>query len=147
MDDDADIVTVMGVVNDAHSKIGTMADRGTDTVYGACHTLFPGLINKYPNAKIGVTLTPQYGKGVPEYIQTQGGDPNLNNLRDKVNAVREVAEYYSLPVCDLFNHGGIAGTLPSTIGRLLQADHLHITTEGYKVLARPLLAFIEDLIG
>lgn len=147
MDDDADIVTVMGGVNDSHSSIGTMGDRTNQTLYGACHTLFAGLIDKYPNAKIGIILTPQYGKGIPEYVETQGGDPDQEKLRAKVNAVREVAEYYSLPVCDLFNHGGIAGILPSTINRLLQGDYLHITTEGYKVLSRPLLAFIKDLIG
>jgi lysophospholipase L1-like esterase len=149
MDDDADIVTVMGGTNDwaTDEKVGTIADRDSTTLYGGCHVLFRGLIEKYPNAKIGVILPPQNGQGIPWYVETQGGDPDMAKMRKKVNVIREVAEYYSLPVLDLFNHGGIPGMLPSTINRLLQGDYLHITTEGYKVLSRPLLAFIEYLIG
>lgn len=149
MDADADIVTVMGGTNDyaRDDKVGTMADRDKTTLYGACHVLFRGLIEKYPDAKIAVILPPQNGQGVPSYVETQGGDPDMANMRKKVGIIREVAEYYSLPVCDLFNHGGIPGILPSTIGRLLQGDYLHITTEGYKVLSRQLLPFMRNLIG
>lgn len=149
MSDDADVVTVMGSTNDwaTDEKVGTMADRDSTTLYGACHVLFRGLIEKYPNARIGVILPPQNGQGIPSYVESQGGDADMAKMRKKVGIVREVAEYYSLPVCDLFNHGGISGMVESNINRLIQGDYLHITTEGYKVLARPLLAFMRDLIG
>lgn len=147
MDADADIVTVMGGTNDYIPGDITNDKENTATVVGACHALFKGLIEKYPNAKIGIILPPQWGYGIPSWVATQGGDPGMNGLRSTVNAIKSVAEYYSLPVCDLFNHGGIPGMLESSIGRLLQMDHVHLTNEGHKTLSRPLLAFIEDLIG
>lgn len=144
---EADIVTVMGCTNDAYSKIGTMEDREVTTLYGACHVLFRGLIEKYPEARIGVILPPQNGQGIPSYVETQGGDPDMKKMNAKVNAVKEVAEYYSIPTCDLFHRGGISGMIESNIGRLLQGDYLHITIEGYKVLSHELLAFMKALLN
>lgn len=145
MTNDADIVTVMGCTNDARSKIGTFDDTDGTTLYGACHILFKGLIEKYPNAKIGVILPPQNGQGIPHYVETQGGDPKMASMRAKVAVVKEVAEYYSLPVLDLFHHGGISGMVADNIGTLIQGDYLHLTTEGYRVLAPKLQTFIEQL--
>lgn len=150
MSDDADIVTVMGGTNDLArdpAKVGTMDDRTGTTLYGACHVLFRGLIEKYPNAKIGVILPPQNGQGIPSYVQTQGGDPDMQYMRLKVGVIKQVAEYYSLPVCDLFNHGGVAGMVESNINRLIQGDYLHLTAAGYRVLAPHLMAFIKELLG
>ena len=148
MSDDADIVTVMGCTNDASSKIGTFEDMDdAATLYGACHVLFKGLIEKYPNAKIGVILPPQNGQCNPTYVETQGGDPMMKNMSAKVATVKKVAEFYGLPVCDLFHHGGISGYLDSSINNTLQGDYLHITNKGYQVLSRPLLAFMKELIG
>lgn len=144
---EADIVTVMGCTNDTYSKIGTMEDREVTTLYGACHVLFRGLIEKYPEARIGVILPPQNGQGITSYVETQGGDAGMAKMMAKVNVVKEVAEYYSIPTCDLFHRGGISGMIESNIGRLLQGDYLHITIEGYKVLSHELLSFMKALLN
>ena len=60
MDSDADIVVVFGGTNDyGHGTvpIGTMDDRTDDTFYGALHTLYTMLLNKYPYAQL-VVITP-----------------------------------------------------------------------------------------
>lgn len=149
MSDNADIVTVMGGTNDwaTSEKIGTMSDRAKTTLYGACHILFRGLIEKYPNAKIGVILPPQNGQGIPSYVESQGGDRDMEKMKKKVKVIREVAEYYSLPVCDLFNHGLVSGMLESNIGKLIQGDYLHLTTAGYEKLAPMLMSFIKTLLS
>lgn len=146
MDDDADIVTVMGGTNDVYSKIGTFDDVDGTTLYGACHILFKGLINKYPNAKIGVILPPQNGQSIPSYVETQGGVKNMANMIAKVNAIKEVAEFYSLPILDLFYHGGISGMVESNINTLIKGDYLHLTQKGYQVLAPHLMSFIKELL-
>lgn len=145
MDSDADIVTVMGGTNDDYQHIGQFSDRTVTTLYGACHVLFKGLIERYPNAHVGVILPPQNGRGLPEWVDTQGGVRDMANMIAKVNAIKEVADFYSLPVLDLFYHGGIAGMVYDNIGVLIQNDYLHLTTAGYQRLAPKLLAFVEQL--
>ena len=46
---DADVVIFMGGTNDIRNGavLGTMADRGTNTFYGALHTIMQGLYTKY----------------------------------------------------------------------------------------------------
>lgn len=60
MDADADVIVVFGGTNDfghGDAPFGTMADRTPDTFYGALHTLYASLLEKYPAAAI-VVLTP-----------------------------------------------------------------------------------------
>ena len=60
MDPDADVVVVFGGTNDfghGDAPIGSFNDREPNTFYGACHYLFEGIINMYPDAKI-VIMTP-----------------------------------------------------------------------------------------
>jgi lysophospholipase L1-like esterase len=51
MDNTADLVTLLGGINDINdgaAALGTFADRTVATFYGACHVLFSGLRAKYP---------------------------------------------------------------------------------------------------
>ena len=60
MSDDADVVVIFGGTNDfghGDAPLGEMSDRTPYTFYGACHTLFEGVINKYPKATI-IVMTP-----------------------------------------------------------------------------------------
>ena len=62
MDDDADIVVVFGGTNDyghGDAPLGQMGDRSVWSFYGACHTLFSGLIAKYPDKTI-IVMTPMH---------------------------------------------------------------------------------------
>ena len=104
MDEDADAVVVFGGTNDfghGDAPLGKFEDRCVHTFYGALHMLFISLIEKYPGKDI-VVLTPlhrltednPYGDGFKKVPTAP--------LKTYVEIIREVAEYYSLPVLDLY---------------------------------------------
>lgn len=134
MPDDADIVTVCGGTNDAGNflTLGVMADRVKTTFYGACHVLFAGLIAKYPGKRIGV-MTP---------LSKEIG--SKTTTLTYVNAIKEVAAYYSLPVLDLWNAGGLDPNI-AEIKTSFVPDGLHPNAAGQAVMARRILKFIESL--
>ena len=108
MRDDVDAVVVFGGTNDfghGTATLGTFADRSDTTFYGACHRLFSGLVKKYLGKPI-VIMTPLHRA---DEVKLASDDAVTfdRNLRDYVNIIREVAEYYSLPVLDLYASSGI----------------------------------------
>lgn len=98
MDNDADIITVLGGVNDRDSNVpmGEFGSTDTSTFYGALKTLAVGLIKKYPNKTI-IFITPLQ-RGVNETTNTVG----LTTL-DYANAIKKVASYYAIPCLDLYS--------------------------------------------
>ena len=141
MADDADLVLVFGGTNDyghGNAPFGTMADRTPDTFYGACHTLFAGLIEKYPAAHI-VIMTP---------LQREGGNlPCANTnlpLAAYVDVILEVAGYYSLPVLDLYREAGICPDLACHKERYCP-DGLHPNDAGAARVAARLEAYLKTL--
>ncbi len=145
MDDDADVVVVFGGTNDyghGSAPIGGFSDRTPDTFYGACHYLFSGLVKKYIGKTI-VIMTPLHRSA--EMIPTQSSVVGpYCSLREYVNIIREVAEYYSLPVLDLFATSGLQPEIPE-IKEKYMPDGLHPSDEGNKVIAKKLKAFLEIL--
>ena len=145
MDDDADVVVVFGGTNDyghGSASIGSFNDRTPDTFYGACHYLFSGLIKKYIGKTI-VIMTPLH-----RWRETVGARLPLSapyyNLKGYVDIIREVAEYYSIPVLDLFKESGIQPEIPEVMEKYMP-DGLHPSDEGNKVIATKLKSFLERL--
>ncbi len=146
MDPDADIVAVFGGTNDfghGDAPMGTMADRTRDTFYGALHLLYTGLITMYPSARI-VVLTPLHRLNE----DNPRGDGNKavtsGMLVDYVRVIREVAEYYSLPVLDLYACSGLQPRVPVIRERYVP-DGLHPNDEGHRILAEQIAAFLKTL--
>ena len=113
MDNDADIVVVFGGTNDfghGDAPIGTMSDRTPYTFYGALHCLYTALIEKYPGVPI-VVLTPLHRLNEDSPKGDNKPAP-VGTLKEYVNIIREVAEYYSLPVLDLFKESGLQPKIP-----------------------------------
>ncbi len=138
MDPDADIIVVFGGTNDfghGDAPLGTPADRTKDTFYGACHELYTSLIEKYPTAVIAI-MTPLH--------RTEEYTIEGKCLLTYVNIIREVAEYYSLPVLDLYATSGIQPQIP-VHQETYMPDGLHPNDEGHKVIARKLEAFLRSL--
>lgn len=71
MDDDADIVIVLGGINDwgFGRELGKFGDTGTETFCGAMNLLCSGLKEKYPNAEIFVFSSPQ-----TDYVNNPAND-------------------------------------------------------------------------
>jgi len=139
MPDDADIVVVFGGTNDSghgDAGLGTMDDRTPDTFYGACHHLFSGLIKKYIGKPV-VIMTPLHRLNEASAV---GG----TTLLDYVRVIREVAEFYSLPVCDLYAYGCIQPQIPEQKA-MYAPDGLHPNDAGNALIAEKLRKCLENL--
>ena len=141
MAEEADLVLVFGGTNDyghGNAPFGTMADRTEETFCGACHRLFAGLIARYPSARI-VVMTP---------MQREGGSVPCPNtglpLLAYVDALREIAGQYSLPVLDLYREAGICVDDPAQ-RELYCPDGLHPNDAGAARIASRLEAFLRAL--
>ena len=145
MDADADIVVVFGGTNDfghGDAPLGTMSDRTPYTFYGALHCLYTALTEKYPDVPV-VILTPlhRWNEDSPK------GDNKpapVGTLKEYVNIIREVAEYYSLPVLDLFKESGLQPKIP-VIQQKYVPDGLHPNDAGNEILAHKIARFLEML--
>ena len=150
MDNSADLIFVLGGTNDyGHSTatggvtapFWTFSDRTTKTFYGALHVLFKGLIAKYVGKKI-IIMTP-----LPRSTDGQAGrTPNPDtgkNLLDYVHAIREVAEYYSLPILDLYSISGINPVVPE-IKTAYVPDNLHPNSAGHAIMAKRIADWLDS---
>jgi len=145
MDDDADIVVVFGGTNDyghGDAPLGTFSDRTPETFYGACHYVFSGLVKKYLGKTI-VIVTPLHRiNELSEYGTAK--ENRYGSLKEYVNIIREVAEYYSLPVLDLFANSGIQPEVEE-IKNTYIPDGLHPNDLGHQIIADKLEAFLQIL--
>lgn len=137
MDADADAILVFGGTNDyghGDAPFGQMCDRTADTFYGALHALYAALMARYPTARI-IVLTPLHRQFEEE---TQPG------LAAYVDAIREVAAFYQLPVLDLYANCSL---LPADaeIRERYVPDGLHPNDDGHAILAEDILRFLEQL--
>lgn len=145
MDNNADVVVVFGGTNDyghGDAGLGNFSDRTPNTFYGACHYLFSGLVKKYLNKTI-VIMTPLHRLNetiVPE-IKPSG---DFGTLKDYVNIIREVAEFYSLPVLDLFATSGLQPEIKEIQENYIP-DGVHPNDSGNSVIAHKLKSFLEQL--
>jgi len=140
MDPDADLIVVFGGTNDfghGDAPFGAFSDRTADTFCGATHELFTSLLNKYPEATIMV-MTPLH--------RASEAIPNMHGkvLKEYVDVIRQAAEYYSLPVLDLYATSGIQPGVPVMMEKFMP-DGLHPNDAGHVILTNKIARFIESL--
>ena len=141
MNDGADLIVVFGGTNDyghGDAVMGVFGDKDPYTFYGALYTLCEKLLLKYPLAKI-VLLTPLH--------RLNETDKNAlgNELVDYVRAIRETAEFFSLPVLDLFKVSGMNPAV-AKVQETMMPDGLHPNDAGYQRLFELIDAFIKNAI-
>lgn len=145
MDKEADLVVVFGGTNDfghGDAPLGTFEDRTEYSFYGALHLLYTSLIEKYPSIPI-VVLTPLHRLN-EDNPRGDGYKEPTAELKVYVNIIREVAEYYSLPVLDLYAVSGLQPKVP-VIQETYMPDGLHPSDAGYEILAHKITQFIKTL--
>lgn len=145
MDNDADIVVVFGGTNDfghGDALLGTMSDRTPYTFYGALHCLYTALTEKYPDVPV-VILTPLHRLNEDSPKGDNKPAP-VGTLKEYVNIIREVAEYYSFPVLDLYKESGLQPKVP-LIQQKYVPDGLHPNDDGNAILAHKIAHFLETL--
>lgn len=143
MEVDADIIIVFGGTNDfghGDAPLGSFSDRTSDTFYGACHVLYTRLIERYPAALI-VILTPLHRENEDELHGDGSKAFPMAPLSTYVGIIRQVAEFYSLPVLDLFAQSGMQPRV-SVIKQCYCPDGLHPNDAGHEILAAKIGAFL-----
>ncbi len=157
MSDDADAVVVFGGTNDyghGDAKIGTFEDMGVYTFYGALRTLMEKLINKYPGKPI-VFVTPLHRMGEKHPMGDKQDKVDYNTLSaeekakyaplsEYVRIIKEAAEYYSIPVIDLYAISGIQPEV-EILREKFCPDGLHPNDEGHKLMAERIGNYLKAL--
>ncbi|MBO5649601.1 MAG: SGNH/GDSL hydrolase family protein [Clostridia bacterium] len=141
MDPEADINIVFGGTNDyghGNAPIGTPDDRTPETFWGACHYLCRTLLEKYPNA-VSVICIPLHR--LCEDTPSGNTGYTLSQYND---IIRQVAEYYSLPVLDLWKISGMQPEV-DVIRERYMPDGLHPNDAGHVLLADRMIAFLSAL--
>ncbi|MBQ8253903.1 MAG: SGNH/GDSL hydrolase family protein [Clostridia bacterium] len=137
MDRDADIIVVFGGTNDVghgDAPFGEMSDRTPDTFCGALHYLYRYLMTEYPEANIFICT--------PLHRLTEN-QPDMKGklLSDYVDAIKEAARFYSLPVIDLFANYGVQPSIDAQRERFMP-DGLHPNDAGHVLLSERIANFI-----
>ena len=140
MDPTLDLIVIFGGTNDfghGDAPFGDFADRTAETFCGAIHELYTSLLEKYPTATIMI-ITPLH--------RSTEDVPNMHGkvLKDYVDMIRRTAEYYSLPVLDLYATYGVQPAVP-VMQETFMPDGLHPNDAGQIILANKVAKFIQNL--
>ena len=144
IDSSAEIIVVFGGTNDfghGDAPFGEFKDDTPYTFYGAMHVLCKKLINKFPNSQI-VFMTPLHR--LSELNTTNDWGLGCKPLKEYVRAIKEVCEYYSLPVLDLFATSGMQPAV-EIIRETYMPDGLHPNDKGARLIAERLYGFLSAL--
>ena len=140
MEPEADVVIVFGGTNDfghGDAPMGTPADRAPDTFYGAMHSLVITLLSRYPTAKL-LFLTPLHRADETRTV-TRDGESFTVTLKEYVAVMREVLEFYGIPVLDLYAAGSMNPQVPA-MRETYVPDGLHPNAAGHRLLADRIIA-------
>lgn len=143
---DADVVVVYGGTNDyghGDAPFGTMADKTPDTFLGAVRFLMSFLREKFAGKPI-VFVAPARRNGDEAVYFRQVQNPEARVLLSYVDAIKDVAKEYDIPVLDLYRELGINPNLAEDREKYAP-DGLHFNDEGHGVLATVLKDFLTAL--
>ena len=146
MDPDADVVVVFGGTNDfghGDAPLGTFADRTPYTFYGACHHIMTRMHERFPGKPM-VILTPLHRLNEDNPKGDGNKAYNVAPLKVYVNIIREVAEFYSIPVLDLYAESGIQPKV-DVIRERYCPDGLHPNDAGHELLAKKIFAYLKAM--
>lgn len=143
---DADVVVVFGGTNDfgwGNAPLGCMADRVETTFYGAYHLLLQKLFARYPEATL-VVMTPLHRLSEDDVDFNEVGVRRMGPLKVYVQAIREVAEYYGVPVVDLYANCPIQPKV-EVLRQRYMPDGVHPNDAGQALVADRLLGVLSAL--
>ena len=164
LDNSYDALIIAGGVNDFRvdtCEWGNLSDgprTGVYTFYAGLHRLFNSCANKYFGKPV-VIMTPMHNLdnqswgsvNLPEFIENQDGSLTFRTnpvsgktLAEYVNAIKEVAAFYSLPVIDCYSASGMCPYLSSQRGTYYSTtDFLHPNSNGGVKIGRFITARID----
>ena len=136
--EDVKLVVFMGgandwdTVNNEIDRLGDPTSEDKSQLHGSCKYIFETMLSSFPNADIVVILQPSNAlKG--NYVMWQ-----------KEGIVRNMAEMYSLPICDCcfewYNPSN-----PTDAATYWQTDNLHLTDAGHQAIIDKLEKVVNNL--
>ena len=131
------MIVVFGGTNDfghGDAPLGNRGDKSPYTFYGACDLLIRRLLMHCPKAEI-VFMTPLH-----RLVEEQNG----RKLIDYIEAIRQVTEYYGIPLVDLYATSGIQPKL-AIMQELYCPDGLHPNEAGHEKIYKRLKGVLETL--
>lgn len=144
MDKDADVIFLFGGVNDwvAGRPLGKFGDTDITTFYGALDTLLANLRSQYVGATIleATPLQTDWTTRPAANGTSDGKNSQGLMLSDYVDAIKQVAGKYSVPVLDLYH--GMFYPFNSDFKSKYMTDSLHPTRAGHLLLADKIGKFI-----
>ena len=144
MDNDAEIVTIFGGINDSYDigsgalALGDISSAlDTTTFYGGLKLLVTNLMKKYPDKQIIGIIPPD----------CQTGEYYIANLPAVQNAEREVYNMYGIPIIDLKRECYKMSTLSEMVALYRAAsDNIHPSNAGQEALCDTISAGIRRII-
>lgn len=140
----ADIITVFGSFNDLGTEggvsgasiIGNYTDSTTSTICGCINATIDAIIDKYPNAIIGIVAPTPWSN-------------SLGNSASEsyVTKLKQIAEYRSIPFLDLYHSSNLRpwdASFRATYYRNAD-DGAHPNSEGHKRIAIQFMDFINKI--
>lgn len=147
IEDDADLIVVFGGINDylfGDAPFGKIGDTTHDTFCGAVYYLMNFLRTRHPGATV-VFMTPTHSsfRGFDDLLPspTPKKKPCAQPVLGYVNAIKETAKLFDIPVLDLYHDFGIDSSKESD-RREYAPDGLHLNEKGHAVLAARLKEFL-----
>ncbi len=141
--EDTELIIVMGGTNDGfcatEDEFGNFDDRQANTFIGDLDELMRGLKENYPDAMV-VFATP-----LPNVLQDilKKDKDYLLSQTVFVDAIKQLAKEYEIPVIDLFN-SNILNSHDAAVIYNYMPDGVHCNPAGYDILAQH---FAAELIG
>ena len=141
---DRDLVVIFAGTNDfGHdTPLGTIEDTTDISFYGAISVVINGILTANPSARL-VLFSPIHRYG------WSGNNPNDDEpngqgltLKDYVDAIKNMAEKYSIPVLDLFSIYGLNPRIPNIKTNYI-TDGLHPNAAGHELLAKRIAPQLE----
>ena len=132
--EDGDLIVYAGGTNDFQynwTEVGTMEDRDNTTFYGALHITILALLEKYYGKQI-IFCTPIKRCQNPYTTITSKNNSNLT-LKEYGNIIKEVCDYYSIPVIDLYSVSGLNPHVASQ-SALFDSYKTHPLQAGHDIL-------------
>ncbi len=145
MDKSAELTIIFGGVNDFINSVplGKRGDGRLDSFCGAMEHMILKWMEYDPAGQL-LLLTPMRVNGFRDFPSWYECNDDGHVLKDYRDALLELAEYYAVPVLDLFREGMINAETPQIRAAVLP-DGLHPSALGHERIARRVAAKILTL--